>query len=306
MIVDCYTHIWDSPSQVGLDPDSTAARPPMPAVAGGDDVALDAGITRHLAACEPVDRTIVLGFESAYLQAEIPNAQVAAYVRQHPEKLIGFAGIDPAVPREAVGAMRRARQELGLRGISLAPAAQDFHPSASTAWRIYQAATELEMPVLFHSGPYLARRSKMEYARPVLLDEVAREFPGLKIVIAHLGYPWVSEALVLLAKHDNVYADISWLLHQPWEAYQALLSAWQYGVMDNLLFGSGFPYTCAANCIAALYSINHLVQGTDLPTIPREQLRSIVERDALDLLGIEDGSGNGQRQRDRTVLDDEG
>ncbi|MHC4065856.1 MAG: amidohydrolase family protein, partial [Planctomycetota bacterium] len=267
---------------------------------------LDAGTERHLAACEPVDKTFVLGFESAYLRARIPNSQVAAYVRQHPDKLIGFAGVDPSAPLEAIEAMRHARGELGMRGVSVAPAAQDFHPSASQALRVYEVAAELRLPVLFHSGPHFVPRCKLEYAQPVLLDEVAREFPALKMVIAHLGYPWVGETLILLAKHASVFADISWLLHQPWQAYQALLSAYQYGVTDKLLFGSGFPYTSAASCIEALYSINHLVQGTNLPTIPREELRSIVERNALELLGIENSNGNERQQREHQLLEDEG
>jgi predicted TIM-barrel fold metal-dependent hydrolase len=101
-----------------------------------------------------------------------------------------------------------------------------------------------------------------------------------------MGHPWTNEANMLLAKHENVYAEISGLLLHPWQAYQALLGAYQYGVMDKLLFGSGFPTRAASYCIEALYSINHIAVGTNLPTIPREQLRGIVERDALSLLGI--------------------
>ncbi len=306
MIVDCYTHFWESPDQVGLV-DSDRAEPlrislGLPGVSGP----IEAGAERHLAACEPVDRTIVLGFQSSYLEADIPNEMVADYVGRHPDKLVGFAGIDPRATKDALGSLRRAREEFGLRGVALAPAAQDVHPTASIAFRIYEAAGELELPLLFHSGPHFASKCKMEYAQPVLLDEVAREFPNLDIVIAHLGYPWVAETLVLLAKHARVYSDISWLLHHPWQAYQALLSAYQYGVMDKLLFGSGFPYTSAAYCIEALYSINHLVQGTNMPTIPRDELRSIVERDALRLLGIENGNGRANSGGDPPLLDEEG
>ncbi|MCP4246165.1 MAG: amidohydrolase [bacterium] len=305
MIVDCYTHFWKSPRQVGLEGDDGGGWPTMPPASRLSASPIDASSDRHLAACEPVDKTFVLGFESAYLDASIPNDQVADYVRLHPGKLIGFAGVDPAAPSEAVEAVIRAHDELGMRGLSLAPAAQDFHPTASRACEIYEAAVEKGLPILFHSGPHFAPRCKLEYARPLLLDEVAREFPTLKIVIAHLGYPWIDETLVLLAKHANVYSDISRLLHQPWRAYQALLSAYQYGVIDRLLFGSGFPYTSAANCIEALYSINHLVQGTNLPTIPREALRSIVERDALGLLGIETTRDEPARSKDRQLLAEE-
>ncbi len=305
MIVDCYTHFWKTPGQVGLGRDGNRGWPTVPPTSGGGVTTLDAGPDRHLAACEPVDKTFVLGFESAYLGASIPNDEVADYVRMHPGKLIGFAGVDPAAPSEAVEAVIRAHDELGMRGLALAPAAQDFHPSASRACEIYEAAVKKRLPIMFHAGPHFAPRCKLEYARPLLLDEVAREFPTLKIIIAHLGYPWIDETLVLLAKHANVYSDISRLLHQPWQAYQALLSAYQYGVIDRLLFGSGFPYTSAANCIEALYSINHLVQGTNLPTIPREALRSIVERDALGLLGIETAADEPARPKDRQLLVEE-
>jgi len=241
---------------------------------------------RHLAASEPVGVAFVLGFRSRYLGADISNDFVASYVHSHPERLIGFAGIDPSEPKAAMAEARRAHDELAMRGIAVAPAAQDFHPSSSQAMLVYAAAGELGMPIMFHTGICMTAATKLEYARPLLLDEVARELPDLKIVVAHLGYPWVNETIVLLAKHENVFADISGVLENPWEAYQALSSAYQHGVMHKLLFGSGFPLASASTCIEALYSINHLCHGTNLPTVPREQLRGIVERDALSLLGI--------------------
>ena len=79
------------------------------------------------------------------------------------------------------------------------------------------------------------------------------------------------------------------------EAYQRLLAEfdwtqelrpYQANVIDKLLFGSDFPYTNAEECIESLYSINQLAQGTNLPVVPREALRGIVERDALGLLGL--------------------
>ena len=139
-----------------------------------------------------------------------------------------------------------------MKGVAIAPAAQDFHPAGSDARRIYEELSALKMPLVVHQGIYFAAPNKLEYARPALMDEVAREFPELKIVIAHLGYPWIDETVVMLGKHPNVYADVSGLLAQSWRAYDALVCAYQYGVMDKLLFGSGFPFTSAAHCIEAL------------------------------------------------------
>jgi len=76
------------------------------------------------------------------------------------------------------------------------------------------------------------------------------------------------------------------LLRRPWQAYHALLVAYEYGVMDRLLFGSDFPYASAKECIESLYSLNQMVHGTNLPVVPRESLRGIVERDAMSLLGL--------------------
>ena len=281
MIVDCYTHTWESPDELGRC---------QPINGHGHDGPtagiLRAGNARHLAAAEPVDTTIVLGFKSHYLAAEVSNARIAEYVGNHPDRLIAFAGIDPSNPRLAIEEMLHARDELKMPGLAVAPAAQDFHPSNSQAMRVYTEAAQLGMPILFHNGMFLTAATKLEYAQPVLLDEVARELPSLKIVIGQMGAPWIHETLALLAKHRNVFAEISGLLHQPWLAYQALLSASQSGVIDRLLFGSGFPRASAAQYIEELYHINHLVHGTNLPTIPRDQLRGIVSRDALGLLGI--------------------
>jgi predicted TIM-barrel fold metal-dependent hydrolase len=152
--------------------------------------------------------------------------------------------------------------------------------------RVYAEAEKLGMPILVHPVGQYTEQSKLEYARPYLLDEIARSFPRLPIIISQLGQPWVDETICLLGKHSNVYADVSGMLSRTWQAYGALVSAHQHQVIDKLLFGSDFPYTSATECIESLYSINQLAQGTNLPVIPREALRGIVERDTLGLLGL--------------------
>lgn len=280
MIIDCHTHVWESPAQVGQAGLGEPSRYNDPAFPPAADVA------DHLLAAEPTDKTIVLGFKSRYLEAEIPNHYVAGYVSQHPERLIGFAGIDPT-EAGAIEELHTARDQLGLRGVTLTPAGQDFHPQDSRAMRIYECCAEFGMPILFHQGTHFTVPSKMEFARPVLLDEVARTFSQLKLIVAHMGHPWIEETMALLGKHPNVFADLSSLIRRPWQAYNALVQAYQYGVINKLLFGSDFPFSSAAVCIEQLYNINLIVQGTNLPSVPRQELRDIVQRNALGLLGIE-------------------
>jgi uncharacterized protein len=292
MIIDCHTHIWQSPDQLGsvdlgemspterkahhrLSPSGRTVTRVVPNF-DSDDTTEESG----------VDKSIVLGFRSRHLKANVPNDFVATYVGKDPDRLIGFAGIDPTEP-SAIEDLTIARDQLKLRGVALSPAGQDFHPADSRAMRVYEQCEALGMPIVFHPGGLLNSQSKLEYGRPFLIDEVARTFPKLRIVIAQMAQPWIDEAIVLLGKHEHVYADTSGLLIRPWPGYNALVSAYQYGVMDKLLFGSDFPYTKPAECIEALYSINQLVQGTNLPVVPREALRGIVERDALELLGLD-------------------
>ena len=291
MIVDCHTHIWQTPEQLGQLNLGTAARALRKRTTRfsaekpvwRNTPAADADY--HWAESGTVDKSIVLGFKSRYLRAEIPNRYVSEYVNRFPQKLIGFAGIDPT-DRDAQAELRMTKEELRLQGVTLSPANQDFHPTDSRAMDVYAEAERLGMPVLVHPSGQFTEQSKLEYGRPYLMDEVARTFPKLRLVIAQLGQPWVDETICMLAKHANVYADVSGLLGRPWQAYNALVSAHQHGVIDKLLFGSDFPYTSATECIEALYSINQIAQGTNLPVVPREALRGIVERDTLGLLGL--------------------
>lgn len=272
MIVDCHTHVWDDKGRF--------AQTIMPHVQEFAPVDL----ARHLQAIDPVDHAIVLAFKSRHLNAEIPNRYVAEYVSRHSKKLIGFAGIDPT-EHDALEELRIARDELLLKGVVVSPAMQNFHPSDTRAMSVYEECARTGMPVVFDQNQFNPA-ARMDFGKPYLLDEVAREFPTLKVVVAHLGHPWIQETIVLLAKHANVYADVSGLLKHPWQAYTALLSCYEFGVINKLLFGSNYPFRSPAACIEALYSVNQVSAGTNLQTIPREQLRGIVERDALKLLGI--------------------
>src|SRR4051812_11409262 len=126
MICDCHTHIWQSPDQLGqMDLGEvrhtrhrhrTHATPPRTgwrSIPSGDP-------DYHWSQSTAVDKSIVLGFKSRYMRAEIPNRFVADYVSKYPQKLIGFAGIDPTEPgsHEEV---KIAKQDLHLRGITLSP-----------------------------------------------------------------------------------------------------------------------------------------------------------------------------------------
>ena len=278
MIIDCQTHVWDGLAQLG---DGAEAH-----LRGqGLDKGVSAAPADHSLAMRCVDRAMVFALRCARGEAEVSNDFVARYVAGGGGRLLGVAAVDPTED----GASDQAAKWLdrgSFCGLTVSPAAQDFHPADSRAMRVYEVAAEYHRPVFFCQPTALPIRGRMEYARPAMLDDIALAYPQLKIVVSSLGYPWVAECVALLANRANVMADLAGLLQRPWQAYNALVAAYQFGVSDKLLFASDYPFSTPAEVIEGLYRMHEVAQGTNLPTVPRETLRSIVERDALAALGL--------------------
>lgn len=278
MIIDCHTHIWTDVKQLGEGAEAYLRRQ-------SDRESLSATPADHELATRCVDKALVMGFRSVHLSAAVPNSLVADYVATRSERLVGIAGIDPM----ADGALAEAEELLErpeFRGLAISPSRQCFHPANSRAMDLYELASERKVPVFCQQGTHFPSHGRMEYARPLLLDEIATEFPDLTLVIATMGHPWVEEGIALIGKHPRVFADLAGLVRRPWQAYNAMVLAYQFNVADKVLFGSDFPFFTAAEAIESVYRMHEITQGTNLPTVPREVLRSIVERNALELLGI--------------------
>jgi len=258
MIVDCHTHI-------NFDAD-------------------EIGVSEHLLAAETVDICIVLP-NAADSSREV-NKELSEHVSKHKEKLVGFAFIDPTRDGISTKDLAAATEKLGLEGIVLYCSSCGFHPAHSMAMQFYASAEELGLPVFFHNAGYLDSKAVLNYAQPFLLDEVARTFPTLKIVIGTMGMPFVEQTLSMLAKHENVYADLTIKPSSVWKVHNTVVAAYEHGVMDKLLFGSGFPAGKAGQCIETLLGFNKLFGDTTLQTVPRGSIRNIIERDTLKLLGV--------------------
>ncbi len=281
MIIDCHRHIWEQPKE--LQDGSLGGSGPLPQWGAKEDLSLaeseDAPI-RGL-----VDCSIVLGFVSRLLGSQISNDFVGRYVGQHSECTVGFAGVDPT-DRRSPRLAEQLVKEQGFAGVVVSPGAQGFHPCDTRAMNLYEKLVELDVPVMFHYPERWLKGAHLEQARPELLDEVARRFGSLRMIITSMGWPYVDETMVMLAKHENVYADLSIVVGQRLGLYQLINTAYQYQVMDKLLFGSGWPYFTVRSAVEALYNINEIPRQTGLSSVPREALRAIVERDSLALLDI--------------------
>lgn len=138
----------------------------------------------------------------------ISNDEVADFVSQAPDRLIGVGSADISKPMEAVREIRRCVDELGFKAIRVLPWLCELPPTDRRFYPIYTACCELDIPFctqIGHTGPLMSS----EVGRPIYLDQVALDFPELKIVGGHIGYPWTEEAIAVATKHENVFIDTS-------------------------------------------------------------------------------------------------
>jgi uncharacterized protein len=281
MIVDVHTHVWERPAHLS---DAFIADAKAAAGAAYKDIAVD--LDEHWRAMEPVDRAIVLGFRARHVGVLVPNEYVAEYVGRHPEKLIGFCSVDPH-DADAVEQLDHAVKRLGLRGLKVGPIYQNVHPQDERFLALMARAEALGVPVLIHQGTTFCSNVSLELANPILLQPIALKFPTLRMLIAHMGHPWIAETLVLIRKHPHFYTDISALYYRPWQFYNALVMAMEYGVLDKLLFGTDYPFTTPASTIEALKKVNDMAAGTNMPRIPEAKIEEMIHRNSLPLLGLD-------------------
>jgi len=192
----------------------------------------------------------------------ITNDEVAGFVAQYPERLVGVASVDLRQPVAAVRELRRAVRELGMRALRIVPWLWGLPPNDRRYYPLYAECVELGIPFctqVGHTGPL--RTS--ETGRPIpYLDDVALEFPDLVIVGGHIGYPWTAEMIALATKYPNVYIDTS--------AYTArrfppeLVAYMRANGRGKVMFGTNYPMIAAEKALQGLDSLELDAEATDL------------------------------------------
>ena len=291
LIIDVHTHI---PTHVDAVPSSEekyndVMRPDV-------SVRLNNSFEDYIEDMKPVDRAIAFGVainpsgsedDMGVMreQAEI-NDTAAALARSYPDKVIGFMSVHPA-SSDVMQELERCVDELGLKGIKLAPNYQNFEPLGRDARRVYEFAERNGLPIVFHQGTAPMRAAPLMYAHPIVMDELAMDFPDLKIVMAHMGHPWHEDCIAVIRKHPNVYADVSGQFYRPWQMYNGLRLAYEWSVMHKLLFASDWPLTTPQETIDSLNGFKDFARRHSLPEVPMEMCEEVIHRDSLTLLGLE-------------------
>lgn len=184
--------------------------------------------------------------ESATGQPPVPNEEIAEAAAANPDVIIPFASIDPARGKAGVAMARRLAAEYGVRGFKFHPSVQAFYPNDRAVYPLYEAIEELGLIAVFHTGQTGIGAGvpggagiRLKYSNPMLIDDVAADFPGMPIILAHPSFPWQEEALAVALHKQQVYIDLS-----GWSPkyFPPLLIQYANSLLqDKVLFGSDFP-----------------------------------------------------------------
>ena len=196
---------------------------------------------------EGVDRAVLVNYVSPEVigcTGEV-NEFVGRYCREHRDRLVAVGGVDVAGSSDPAGDLARSVDRHGVRALKLHPPHQLFRVNAyrdggdmPRLADLYRRASELEVPVIIHTGTSIFPGARNKYGDPIGLDDVAVDFPDLKIVMAHGGRPlWMDVCFFLLRRHPNLYMDISGIPPKMLLRYFPRLEE----VAGKTLFGTDWP-----------------------------------------------------------------
>jgi predicted TIM-barrel fold metal-dependent hydrolase len=169
------------------------------------------------------------------------NEGVAKLLRAYPDRFVGFAGFDPNTGALAVDEIEYAVKELGFSGVKSVGSALELDINDKAFYPCYSKAQELGIPILIHTGSVIIKGVRVKHVHPLMVDDVAFDFPDLKIICAHLGGWQYLDAISMLLHHRNVFADLSFWPLNPLYAGLVPWSLLEQTVSDKILLGSDYP-----------------------------------------------------------------
>lgn len=169
------------------------------------------------------------------------NMAVVEMMRAYPQKLYGMAGLDPHKGMAAIDELTRMVTEYGMKGASVDPYLARLPADHRKFYPIYAKCCELKIPVVISTGPGIrVPGAIMEDASPARVDEIARDFPSLTIIMSHGGYPYVQEACIVCHRHPNVYMELSEF--ETWPFAEGYVQAANNLIGDKIIFASAHPF----------------------------------------------------------------
>ncbi len=225
-----------------------------------------------------IDKVALLVAGAKGMPARPQNEQVSTLLQMLPDKFIGFAGFDPNQSEQATADIEHAIKDLGFKGLKVIPSTVELDINDKALYPCYAKAQELGVPVMIHTGASsLVMGYRVKHVQPLMIDDVAFDFPDLKIICAHMGGHQYMDVHSMLVRHRNVYTDICFW---PLNPHYKDLIRWHLledTVPDKILLGSDYP--CAQTPKEAVETVRNLPISEDFKL-------KILGENAARLLGL--------------------
>lgn len=215
------------------------------------------------------------------------------FLQEWPDLFEGIATVDPGRPYgEAAAILERAIEEFGFIGVKMYPSYMDWPVDDRIAYPIYAKCVEYDVPVIIHTGftPRIdstPNRSEMLHGRPALLEKVKQHFPDLKIIVEHMGWPWIDEAIFLCSKFPDMYAGFAAWNRYEYEWYAENISKFGSFVgFDRLVYGTEWPLNTPTEGIERFRNINSVLEEIGRPTISDENKEKVLGENAAELFDV--------------------
>jgi predicted TIM-barrel fold metal-dependent hydrolase len=211
---------------------------------------------------------------------QVSNEEIAELAHKNADVAIPFASVNPHRGADGVRAAKRLIAEYKVKGFKFHPSVQEFHPNDRMAYPLYEVIAEAKLPALFHTGQTGVGAGtrggggvRLKYANPMLLDDVAADFPDMPIVLAHPSFPWQEEALSVATHKPQVYIDLS-----GWSPKYFPPILVQYAntlLKDKILFGSDYPLITPERWIAEFEKLD--IKPEVRPLIMKENAAKLLK-----------------------------
>tara|TARA_E500000331_G_scaffold209159_1_gene200539 strand:+ start:63 stop:935 length:873 start_codon:yes stop_codon:yes gene_type:complete len=193
-----------------------------------------------------IERSFLIASRSGDLRiqgsAHVPTDYIAKLVQTYPDRFSGLIGVDPSKIMESLAEVEHAVRDLGFVGAHLYPHWFDEAPDAAKYYPFYAKCCELDVPIQMQVGHclvYNPHRRLPSVGHPICLDRIAMDFPDLKLVGIHIGYPWYEEMISVAWKHPNVHIGLDAYAPKHWpEATKHYMNS--FG-QDKVMFGTDWP-----------------------------------------------------------------
>jgi predicted TIM-barrel fold metal-dependent hydrolase len=198
----------------------------------------EAGVEKHCMA-----QLKMFSYKYKKLIVDVKIDEIAKVIEKHPDRFVGFAGINPLKKMEGVRELEIAIKDYGFKAAYLHFYGFGIPPNHRLLYPFYAKCAELGVPVSMQVG-HSAELMPSKMGRPIYMDDVALDFPELTLIGSHTGWPWVEELIALAWKHDNVYICMDAHLPRYWD--KGLVNFLKGRGQDKVLFGTNGPLTFMA------------------------------------------------------------